>query len=208
MSVITVNDLKKKLGDSNYVFIDNREAIEFVDGFVPGSILVKDVAGFVKSYHSHYPGVEEFIVVSDNGAEEEQESSKISYLEGGIENWLNSSNNKDMIIVVEADELAMDLPHDEHLIVLDVRPELIFAQEHIVGSTNIPISEMIDPASLALLEEESNIYILGADLFEAAQAASLIKREGLHNLRVLEGGWKAIKEEKRIPLEKNPEKLN
>jgi rhodanese-related sulfurtransferase len=52
---------------------------------------------------------------------------------------------QDIIVEVEADELLMDQQFDENLIVLDVRKENEFAEGHLPGAMNLPLSEMIDP---------------------------------------------------------------
>jgi hydroxyacylglutathione hydrolase len=44
--------------------------------------------------------------------------------------------------------------------------------------------------------------------YRSVIAASLMKRQGLHNVRNIVGGWKAIKEEEKIPVEKQKEVLN
>ena len=67
------------------------------------------------------------------------------FLEGGFENWKNAGEPIDMIINVEADELAMDLPFDNKIVVIDVRRETEFADGHIKGAVNIPVNKLIDP---------------------------------------------------------------
>ena len=49
------------------------------------------------------------------------------YLKGGFNAWKESGEAFDMIINIEPDELAMDLPFDEKLFVIDVRSETEFA---------------------------------------------------------------------------------
>jgi hypothetical protein len=39
-------------------------------------------------------------------------------------------------------------------------------------------------------------------------AASLIKRQGVHNLRNVVGGWAKVKDEKKIVIEKDASVLN
>ena len=116
------------------------------------------------------------------------------YLEGGFEAWKLAGEAIDMIINVEPDELAMDLPHDPNLLVLDVRRESEFADGHVRNALNIPLHEMTDPATLASLEEDQNLYVHCGGGYRSVIAASLMKRQGLHNLRNVEGGWNRIKE--------------
>ena len=71
----------------------------------------------------------------------------------------NSGEIIDIIIDVETDELAMDIPYDDSLIVVDVRKENEFAEGHVKDAINIPPGSMSDIVQIAQLEENKNIYI-------------------------------------------------
>ena len=105
------------------------------------------------------------------------------YLSGGFQAWKEAGEPIDMIIDVEPDELAMDLPFDDRLLVIDVRRETEFADGHIRNAVNIPLEEMTDPVNLANIEDEHNVYLHCAGGYRSVIAASLLKRQGLHNLR-------------------------
>ncbi len=53
----------------------------------------------------------------------------------------------------------MDIPFDEHLVVVDVRKEIEFGDGHVKDAVNIPLSEMTDPASMANIEDTHNLYV-------------------------------------------------
>jgi rhodanese-related sulfurtransferase len=132
----------------------------------------------------------------------------IGYLEGGFENWKNSGESIDMIIDVEADELAMDLPFDPNILVLDVRKPTEFGDGHVKDAQNIPLIDMTDPLNIANLEEEQNIYVHCAGGYRSVIAASILKRQGIHNLRNVLGGWAKIKEQEKIETVKESSVLN
>ena len=46
------------------------------------------------------------------------------FLEGGFHTWITAQKKYDLIIEVEVEELAMDIPFDEYLMILDVRSEI------------------------------------------------------------------------------------
>src|SRR5690606_5086273 len=115
------------------------------------------------------------------------------YLEGGFEKWKEDGNEVDMIIDIEADELMMDIPFDQHLVVLDVRKPTEFAEGHLQDAVNLPLSIMNDPLNLATIEENDNLYIHCAGGYRSVIAASLLKCQGIHNLRNILGGWGKIK---------------
>jgi hydroxyacylglutathione hydrolase len=113
-----------------------------------------------------------------------------------------------MIIDVEADELAMDLPHDPNMVVLDVRRETEYADGHVKEAQNMPLDEMTDVANIAIFDDTQNLYVHCAGGYRSVIAASLLKRQGVHNLRNVLGGWGKIKDEKNITLEKDASVLN
>ena len=130
------------------------------------------------------------------------------FLQGSFDAWKNAGEPIDMIIEVEADELMMDIPHDPHLLVVDVRRETEFADGHLKDAVNIPLNEMTDPASMANLEELQNLYIHCAGGYRSVIASSLLKRQGFHNLRNIVGGWAKIKEQEKAEIVKETSVLN
>ena len=130
------------------------------------------------------------------------------YVNGGIDAWKNAGEMIDLIIQVEADELAMDIPFDDHLIVLDVRNETEYADGHVKNALNISLKTMVDPGVMAVLDEKDNLYILSNSGYRSTIAASLLKRQGFHNLRNLVGGWDSVIREKKIETEKEQNALN
>ena len=113
-----------------------------------------------------------------------------------------------MIINVEADELAMDIPHDERLVVVDVRREAEFAEGHVKDAVHIALDTLVDPASMVNLEDNQNLYLHCGSGYRSVIAASMLKKQGIHNLYNVLGGWNKIKEEKRIKTEKETSVLN
>ena len=130
------------------------------------------------------------------------------YLEGGFEAWKKAGEKIDLIINVEADELAMDIPFDKNLLIVDVRRYNEFAEGHVKDAINISLDEMVDVAQIAQLEENQNIYLHCAGGYRSVIAASLLKRQGYHNLRNVLGGYAKIKEQKTIQTEKEANVLN
>ncbi len=102
----------------------------------------------------------------------------------------------------------MDLPHDPHLNIIDVRRETEFANGHVKDATNLPLHEMTDPAQLANFEDHQNLYIHCAGGYRSVIAASLFKKQGLHNLRNVLGGWEKISKLQSIEIEKDKTVLN
>ena len=103
----------------------------------------------------------------------------------------------------------MDIPFDENLVVVDVRKEAEYADGHLKQAINIPLLELVDPGSMANFDDHHNIYLHCAGGYRSVIASSLIKREGIHNIRNIEGGWNKIIELKdKFEIEKSTEVLN
>jgi rhodanese-related sulfurtransferase len=113
------------------------------------------------------------------------------YLEGGFATWA-AEKRVDLIIDVEVDELAMDIPFDEYLMVLDCRTESDFDKSHIKNSVSLPLADMGDPGSMSELDEHFNIYIISEDGTTNSLAASMLKKQGIHNIRIVNDGWVAV----------------
>jgi glyoxylase-like metal-dependent hydrolase (beta-lactamase superfamily II)/rhodanese-related sulfurtransferase len=215
LTSLSVAEFKQQM-DEETILLDTRPAASFTEGFIPGSISIGLEGKFAEWAGSLLPFEKPFLIVTEPGKEKETlvrlarvGFSKIKgYLAGGFDAWQQAGESTDMIINVEVDELAMDLPYDERLVVVDVRKEVEFGDEHIKGAVNIPLSDMTDPGSMANIEDSHNLYLHCASGYRSVIAASLLKRQGLHNLRNVVGGWAKIKEEGRIETEKEAAILN
>jgi len=206
----------KKLMNEDALLLDTRHADEFTTGFIPGSIFIGLEGRFAEWAGSLLPFDKPIILITKPGMEEDTVvrlarvgfDKMLGYLKGSFAAWQKAGEKVDMIINIEADELAMDLPHDDNLVVVDVRREAEFADGHVKGAQNIPLNEMTDLATIANFEDNQNLYIHCAGGYRSVIASSLIKRQGFHNLRNIQGGWDKIKEEKNITVEKDASVLN
>jgi hydroxyacylglutathione hydrolase len=212
LSVTEVKELMKK----DALVLDTRTEAQFTQGFIPEAIFIGLDGRFAEWAGSLLPFDKELVLVCDAGKEKEAVtrlarvgfSKMAGYLNGGMEAWKAAGESLDLIIDVEADELAMDIPFDENLIVVDVRRPAEFADGHVKDAVNLPLNEMSDITNLARFEENQNIYVHCAGGYRSVIASSLLKRQGIHNLRNVTGGWSKIKEQEKIPVEKEKSVLN
>ncbi|NOT52812.1 MAG: MBL fold metallo-hydrolase [Chitinophagaceae bacterium] len=215
MKALSVQGFKDLITDDT-IILDTRKATVFTQGFVPGSISIglegrfAEWAGSILSFNAP------MLLVTDPGKEKETivrlarvGFDKVEgYLNGGYDTWVNAGGKIDMIIDVEADELMMDIPHDQNLVVLDIRRTTEYADGHLKDAVNIPLDSMTDPGSIANIEEEQNLYVHCAGGYRSVIAASLLKKQGIHNLRNVLGGWGKIKEQEKADIVKETSVLN
>jgi rhodanese-related sulfurtransferase len=198
------------------VIIDSRRATEFTQGFVPGSISIGLEGRYAEWGGSLLPFDQPLLIVTDPGKERESviRLARVGfdkfrgYLDGGYEAWQKAGEEIDLIIDIEPDELMMDLPHDDNIVVLDVRGETEYADGHVAGAVNLPLGNMKDPGSMANIQETDNLYVHCAGGYRSVIAASLLKRQGIHNLRNVLGGWGKIKEQENVEVVKEKSVLN
>jgi rhodanese-related sulfurtransferase len=211
---LSINSFKDFAG-KDCIPVDTREAREFTNGFVPGSIFIGLGPKFEEWSKKLLDPRKPMLVIAPEGKEEEACETLVSegfkvegFLEGGYRAWKNAGEKIDLIIDVEADELAMDIPFDPNLTLLDVRSHSEFAEGHLENAISLPLDEMTDIAQIAGFEENQNIYIYSGSGYKSVIASSLLKKQGYHNLRNVTGGWVEIKKQKAIVIQKEVSKLN
>ena len=203
-NALSIDAFKQLAAQDKTFILDTRASNMFTEGFVPSSISIGLEGRFAEWAGTLLPFDETILLVCEIGKEEESivrlarvGFDKVAgYLDGGFDAWKNVGEKIDLIIDVEADELAMDIPHDDHLVVVDVRKETEFADGHVKDAVNLPLSEMTDPGLMANIEDTDNLYVHCAGGYRSVIASSLLKRQGFHNLRNVLGGWGKIKEQK------------
>jgi hydroxyacylglutathione hydrolase len=213
---LSLEQFKKVAGEDNSVVLDTRPADVFTQGFIPGSIFIGLEGRFAEWAGNLVPFEKDILLVTEEGKEHETiiRLARVGfdrfkgYLAGGFNRWKKAEETVDMIVDVEPDELMMDMPFDENLVVLDVRREAEFAEGHIKGAVNLPLSDLADPGSMADINDSDNLYIHCASGYRSVIAASVLKQQGIHNLRNVLGGWNKIKELENVEVEKERSVLN
>jgi len=213
---LSIEAFSELIADDDTICLDTRLSNIFTDGFVPGSINIGLDGRFAEWAGSLLPFDKPFVLVTEPGKEKESVvrlarvgfAQMRGYLEGGFDAWKNAGKPVDLIINIDADEFAMDLPFDPKLKIVDVRRETEFADGHVAGARNIPLETLTDPGTMAEFEDSDNIYIHCAAGYRSIIASSLFKRQGIHNLHNIVGGWDEIKKIEGLEIVKENSVLN
>lgn len=203
LTPLSVQQVKEALKKGT-ILLDTRPATVFTHGFIPGSISIGLEGRFAEWAGSLLSFSQPIMLVTEEGKEKETiiRLARVGFsnvngvLKGGFAAWKEAGEEIDMIVDVEADELAMDIPFDDRLVVLDVRKPAEFADGHVKDALNIPLNDLVDPLNMSAIEEDQNVYVHCAGGYRSVIAASLLKRNGIHNVRNVLGGWQKIKEQK------------
>jgi rhodanese-related sulfurtransferase len=206
---LRVDDVKKIIA-GDVLILDTRNEKIFSEGFIPGSISIGLEGRFAEWAGSLLSFDQPMIIVAEAGKEKEAVirlarvgfNNVIGYIDGGFEAWKTAGEYIDSIISVEAEKLTTEIALDKNLILLDVRKPTEFAEGHVMNALNIPLNEMTDPTNLSNLKKEGNIYVHCQGGYRSVIAASLLKKQGIHNIRNVAGGFNKIAEQKNIAIEK------
>lgn len=198
--VLSIEQFKESLGNPDNILIDTRSKDQWMDSHIPNSLHITlatvKYAVAIGSISKTSPLLFIFDTALENETlayfKEAGFSNIIGFLKGGFETWRAAGFKYDMLIKVEVDELAMDIPFDEFLMPLDIRTELEYNKSHIKNSVSLPLAEFMDPGSMSELDEHFNIYIISEDGTTNSLAASILKKQGIHNIRVVNDGWVGV----------------
>lgn len=190
------------------VILDTRPAAQFTEAYVPNSIFIGLDGRFAEwagtLLEMHVP----ILLVCEAGKEQEAVTrlarvgydNVIGYLKGGFETWQQAGKPIDLIIDIDADELFMDLNHDDKAMVMDVRKETEFNEGHIAEAELYTLANFNDPLKMSMVDDTDNIYVHCAGGYRSVIACSILKRQGFHNLRNVLGGWSSIKTVPHMPI--------
>jgi hydroxyacylglutathione hydrolase len=207
MQPLNVEEFKNRVKEGAWI-LDTRPATTFTEAFVPDSVSIGLDGRFAEWAGSLLPLRQALVLVTEAGKEHESivRLARVGidnvqgFLQGGVEAWREAGEEIDMIIDIEADELAMDIPHDPRLEIIDVRKATEFASGHVKGAVNLPLDTLTDIANIASVDDDNNLYIHCAGGYRSVIAASLFKRQGFDNLRNVLGGFAKMKLIKGMPV--------
>lgn len=207
MRAITVDEMKQYLSEDTWI-LDTRAATVFTEGFIPGAVSIGLEGRFAEWAGALLPYDQPIVLVTEPGQEKESIvrlarvgfDKVVGYLDGGYAAWIQAGGKFDMVIDIEPDELAMDIPHDNKMEIIDVRKPDEYEAGHVKGAVNIPLDTFKDTLTLAQIDDDNNLYLHCAGGYRSVIAASLLKRQNFHNLRNVLGGFSKIKEVPEMPL--------
>ncbi|MEX2425486.1 MAG: rhodanese-like domain-containing protein [Thermomicrobiaceae bacterium] len=188
----------KELMDSGAVMIDGRDQREFDGAHVPGAVNVTMNQAGVGTRAAWAAAPETQVVVTAPGDTQAVRLVRMleavgfqnvaGYLSGGVLAWNAAGFEYDSTPALDVSGLAERLKAGE-VALLDVRSEDEWKSGHVEGSINVPYQSLRNGVPDELRQVEKPIAVACSGGIRSALAASLLKREGIHNLEhVADGG--------------------
>tara|TARA_B110000093_G_C12966993_1_gene410138 strand:+ start:1816 stop:3222 length:1407 start_codon:yes stop_codon:yes gene_type:complete len=198
-TALSIGDFTDLSSQSDVLILDTREATDFSNGFISGSIFIGlegQFAPWVGALIS--TDNQKIILVTDTGKEEEavQRLARVGYdnvlgfLQGGISSWIESGGSTEKLDRLNVTEFSsLDL---EKECVIDVRKPGEHDASHLTVATSLPLDYI--GKNLPEYPVDKPLILHCAGGYRSLIAASILKKNGIKNVRDLIGGYNAIPE--------------
>jgi len=148
----------------------------------PGNLVVisfpDNIFKYASSVMRHFP----YLMPKEESGGGNGQSENDIFVQRMIENLKNPHDT------IKADKLAEALSNGSHPLVVDVRPEDMYAEQYIEGSVNIPADDLPDRAGELPQDREAEIVMVcGIGKF-SKNTTLYLKSMGYRNVRSMKGG--------------------
>ena len=193
---LSVEEFKTKSTQAGVIILDVRSAADFVKGFIPNSIFIGIDGGFAPWVGTIIKQVATpILLVCDKGRLEEVATrlsrvgfdNVLGHLNGGVQAW--EQDDLATISSISANAFDEIYQADNMIDIIDVRKETEYKNRHIISAVFNPLSDLENDQ----LNSTAENFVHCAGGYRSVIACSLLKREGIHNVTNIEGGFGAIK---------------
>ena len=193
---LSVEEFKTKSTQAGVIILDVRSAADFVKGFIPNSIFIGIDGGFAPWVGTIIKQVATpILLVCDKGRLEEVATrlsrvgfdNVLGHLNGGVQVW--EQDDLATISSISANAFDEIYQADNVIDIIDVRKETEYKNRHIISAVFNPLSDLENDK----LNSTAENFVHCAGGYRSVIACSLLKREGIHNVTNIEGGFGAIK---------------
>ena len=201
---LSIEEFKIKSKQEDVIILDVRSAADFVKGFIPNSIFIGIDGGFAPWVGTIIKQVETPILLVCDKARLEEVATRLSrvgfdnilgHLNGGIQVW--EQDDLETISSISANTFDKIYQADNVIDIIDVRKEVEYKNRHILSAVLNPLSDLHNDK----LSSTAENFVHCAGGYRSVIACSLFKRQGIHNVTNIEGGFDAIKKTE-LPLSK------
>ncbi len=202
LTPLNLDTFKSFAADKQVLILDTRSVRDFAEGHIQGSLFVGLEGQFAPWVGAVIPDInQKLVLVTPVGKEEETVirlsrvgyDQVIGYLDGGIQEWLiNNENIESVNRINVTDLLNLDISSTK---IIDVRKPGEYEASHINDALLLPLDFIKDNIN----EYPNTPFILHcAGGYRSMIAASILKRNGIHDITDVIGGFNAIPENAEI----------
>jgi hydroxyacylglutathione hydrolase len=196
MKALTIAEFDRLLEKSMKI-LDCRNPDVFAEGFIPESINIAYGDDFINRVKVIFLPDEAFVIVAADAdiqkiiseLKHADYSNVKGFLSSGYETWKLAGKACDLVISIDADEMALDVKFGK-IEMLDLRKADDFKEVHVEKSKNLPYEDLWD--QWETLIDNDTYYVYSDNDYNTMTAISFVKMHGKHNFYFISGGFKAI----------------
>jgi hydroxyacylglutathione hydrolase len=202
----------KELLDVGAILIDGRDQREFDGAHVPGSVNVTMNQAGVGTRAAWAAEPDSKVIVTAAGDDESQRLVRmleavgfrniLGYLAGGVLAWNASGFDYDSTPAIDVPGLAEKLKSGD-VMLLDVRSEEEWESGHVEGSINVPYQSLREGIPDELRNANKTLAVACSGGIRSALAASILRREGIHDIEHVADGGVPMLEQEDVELQSN-----
>ena len=202
---LSLDDFNKHISEGA-IILDTRHQNEFTKEHIPGSIFIGLAGTFAPWVGALIEDInQKIVIVADYGKEEETVTrlarigydNSMGYLHNPMTTWLEAGNKTASIDQVSPSELS-DLMKNSDINILDVRKASEFYSEKMIGAENEPLDSI--NANISNLDKDKTYYVHCAGGYRSVIFESIAKKNGIHNLIDISGGFSQMKKEDGLEI--------
>ncbi len=197
---LNLSEFQTILNKTNTIVLDVRHQTDFIKAHIPNALFI-GLDGLFEPWIKLFLNNKKhtILLITPLGREDEtiQKLHKINYtnvcgyLEGGFKTWQNANLNTETIKSILATELE-DILNKKEISVFDIRKINEYNDGHLEKSLFSPLTSLNENISNFNLKNQT-AYIHCGGGYRSVIAASILKRNGIHNIIDIAGGMGAIR---------------
>ena len=196
-TALPIFDFQEFSKQSDVLVLDVRTEQEFVSAHIPNSIFIGLNGSFALWVGALIVDLNQKIVlITPEGKEEEAilrlarvgYDNVLGYLKGGINVWKIAGNELDDIETITPAKFEATL--NANSAILDVRKPSEYDAEHVENAQSFPLDYINDNLNKVDTNKEHFVHCKGG--YRSVIACSIMKRNGIHDLVNIEGGFDEI----------------
>ncbi|MBL4653387.1 MAG: MBL fold metallo-hydrolase [Flavobacteriales bacterium] len=194
LSIFEFQELSKQ---EDVLVLDVRTEQEFISAHIPNSIFIGLNGSFALWVGALIVDLnQKIILITPEGKEKEAVlrlarvgyDNVLGYLKGGINVWKIAGNELDDIEAITPAEFEETL--NSTSAILDVRKPSEYNAEHVENAKSFPLDYIND--NLNTMNDDSSYFIHCKSGYRSVIACSIMKRNGIHDIVNVEGGFDQI----------------
>jgi rhodanese-related sulfurtransferase len=198
-TALSCTETQQLLKEKKAIILDVRHQNDFSAAHIKDSIFIGLDGAFAPWVGAVLKSVEQpiILVVDENRLDEAITRLArvgfdhiLGYVNGGVETWKQEGFPIGELKTITASALDQEMKTEKEEIV-DVRKTTEYQSEHVVDAINRPLDD-ID--TLVDTFPKGHFYLHCAGGYRSVIAASILKRNGIHNFTDIAGGFAAIRD--------------